>query len=265
MSQLRQTQQAFMQYLLSAKSDNNLVDIRERVSDQKGISADHRLQIYANAYRIRLKETMETDHQILGQYLGDELFDKLAIEYLDAHPSSATSLRQFCDNLPAFLRTDDFFCQYPILADIAQFERLLLAAFDGAESTRADFTALQTLAPELWPDCSLRFHPSLQMFSCKSNAVESWQALKAETAPDAPYYQQQRYWALWRNSERLTQFESLNQSQYALLTGFIEGNDFAHQCEAMLNWYDEQAAPMMVLQTLQSWFSKGIIRELVIT
>ncbi|MCC4832292.1 DNA-binding domain-containing protein [Shewanella sp. 10N.7] len=265
MSQLRQTQQAFMQYLLSAKSDNNLVDIRERVSDQKGISADHRLQIYANAYRIRLKETMEMDHQILGQYLGDELFDKLAIEYLDAHPSSATSLRQFCDNLPAFLRTDDFFCQYPILADIAQFERLLLAAFDGAESTRADFTALQTLAPELWPDCSLRFHPSLQMFSCTSNAVESWQALKAETAPDAPYYQQQRYWALWRNSERLTQFESLNQSQYALLTGFIEGNDFAHQCEAMLNWYDEQAAPMMVLQTLQSWFSKGIIRELVIT
>ncbi|WP_285163187.1 HvfC/BufC N-terminal domain-containing protein [Shewanella goraebulensis] len=277
MSQLKQIQQEFMQYLLAdananksadssvITSDRRFVDIRSRVSEQSGISVEHRLQIYANAYRIRLKETMETDHQILGLYLGDELFDKLAAEYLNAHPSSAKSLRRFGDNLAGFLRHDKFFSQYPILADLAQFERLLLAAFDAAESSRAEFSTLQNLPPEHWPNCCLRFHPSLQLFSCKSNAVESWQALKAETSPDAPYYQQQKYWMLWRNEERLTQFESLNYSQYVLLTGFIEGNNFAEQCELMLEWYDEQTAPMMVLQTLQSWFAKGIIRELVIS
>lgn len=262
MSQLAKIQQEFMQYLLSDAPNSGVVDIRARVSEQSGISAEHRLEIYANAYRIRLKETMETDHQILGLYLGDELFDKLAAEYINAHPSAAKSLRQFCDNLADFLRTDDFFSQYPILADLAQFERLLLAAFDAADATRASFSDLQALAPQYWPDCQLRFHPSVQIFSCQSNAVESWQALKADTHPDAPYYKRERHWLLWRNSDRLTQFESLSVSQHALLRGFIEGNNFAQQCDMMLAWFDEQTAPMVVLQTLQAWFDKGIIREI---
>jgi hypothetical protein len=274
MKELAALQSQFMAYLLAddASLDQKAAALKQRITEhkneqkdeQKGISADIRLQIYANAYRIRLKETMETDHEMLGLYLGDELFDKLAKEYTQAHPSQFRSLREFCDALPGFLHQDSFFSQYPIIGDIARFERRLLNAFDAADASRASFSELQATAPDLWPGCKLRFHPSVQIFVCNSNAVESWQALKQASTPPVPDYQSERAWLLWRGESRLTEFISLTQEQLLLLHGFIQGENFATQCEFMLDFYDEQLAPVKVLQALQAWFSMGIIRSLEI-
>ncbi|WP_445946046.1 HvfC/BufC family peptide modification chaperone [Shewanella sp.] len=271
MSELANLQQQFMDYLLSADpnsptaSEPAVTAFQARIVNQHGISADVRMQIYANAYRMRLKETMETDHQMLGLYLGDELFDKLALEYTQAHPSRFRSLREFCDALPDFLQQDAFFGQYPILADLARFERRLLNAFDAADSQRSSFAELQGIAPEHWPSCRLRFHPSVQIFICNSNAVESWQALKQAKTPPTPEYQSRRAWLLWRGTGRLTEFISLTEEQLLLLQGFIRGENFASQCELMLEFHDEQLAPMKVLQALQAWFSMGIIRSVEVS
>jgi hypothetical protein len=267
MSRLVEIQQQFMQYLLSDEGNDAHEQIKSvmqaNVSNQAGISSDIRLAIYANAYRIRLKETIETDHEMLGLYLGDDLFDKMASDYTRTYPSSEKSLRQFCDALPEFLQQDEFFKQHPIIADLALFERRLLNVFDAADSHRANVSELQALAPEHWPSCCLRFHPSVQIFTCNSNAVEAWQALKIDKAPPAPNYLSPRAWLLWRGESRLTEFTSLSEEQYALLFGFIQGNNFASQCEEMLNWHDEQSAPPMVLQTLNLWFQQGLIRAVV--
>jgi hypothetical protein len=269
MSRLAEIQQQFMQFLLSDKANDNHGQIQsvmqKNVSDQAGISVEIRLAIYANAYRIRLKETIETDHQILGLYLGDDLFDKMAADYTRAYPSSNKSLRQFCDALPDFLQQDNFFKQHPIIADLARFERRLLNSFDAADSPRASFNDLQALPPQQWPNCCLRFHPSVQVFTCHSNAVEAWQALKIDTPPPAPDYLSPRAWLLWRGGSRLTEFVSLSAAQHGLLLGFMQGNNFANQCEHMLEWHDEQSAPLMVLQTLQAWFKQGLIRAVVST
>jgi hypothetical protein len=268
MSELAKLQQQFMDYLLSADpaspaaSKPAAAAFQARIVNQHGINADVRMQIYANAYRIRLKETMETDHEMLGLYLGDELFDKLAKKYAQAHPSKFRSLREFCEALPDFLHQDSFFKQYPIIGDIARFERRLLNAFDAGDATRASFTQLQALPPAQWPSCKLRFHPSVQLFVCNSNAVESWQALKQANTPPVPDYQSKRAWLLWRGESRLTEFISLTQEQLLLLQGFIEGKNFATQCELMLDFHDEQLAPVKVLQALQAWFAMGIIRSL---
>lgn len=271
MSELAKLQSQFMDYLLTASPEGQTpitpeaAAFQAKIADQQGIGADVRMQIYANAYRIRLKETMETDHEMLGLYLGDELFDKLAIEYTHAHPSRFRSLREFCDALPDFLQQDDFFSQYPILADLARFERRLLNAFDAADAQRASFSELQALAPTSWPACRLRFHPSVQVFICHSNAVESWQALKQTKAPPVPDYQSRRAWLLWRSDSRLTEFISLTEEQLLLLQGFIRGENFATQCELMLEFHDEQLAPMKVLQALQAWFAMGIIRSVEVS
>ena len=239
--------------------------LQHKITEQGKISSDIRMQIYANAYRVRLTETIETDHEILGLYLGDELFDKLAIGYIHAHPSHHTSLRQFCDNLPDFLADDPFFSQYPILADIARFERRLLNAFDASDAPRASFAKLQALAPKRWPTCQLRFHPSVQLYQCNSNAVETWQALKQQQPPDAPDYQGKRAWLLWRGDSRLTEFISLAPYQLCLLEGFLQGATFAEQCDAMLDFFAVDIAPMQVLQSLQAWFAMGLIRDIAPT
>lgn len=265
MSQLQQLQQQFMAYLLTnagSESPTDAADLTAHIKDQAGISATIRMQIYANAYRIRLTETLETDHEILGLYLGDDLFEKMATGYIARQPSHFTSLRSFADNLPDYLAEDNFFSQYPIIADLARFERRLLSAFDAADTHRANFSELQNLPAEQWPSCQLRFHPSVQLFQCNSNAVETWQALKRQQTPEAANYQAKRAWLLWRGDTRLTEFISLSEYQVNLLTGFINGATFAQQCEAMLAFFDADTAPMQVLQALQAWFQMGLIRDI---
>ena len=265
MSQLRALQENFFDYILQANLANeNLAShpFNEHVVEQGNISANTRLVIYANAYYARLRSTIETDHDILAHYLGDDMFEAMVRGFINAQPSRFSSLRQYCDALPDFLAQAETFCDYVQLADIARFERRLLNSFDAPDANRARFLELQTLPAEQWPQCQLRFHPSVQLFTCQSNAVEIWQAIKAEDAPPEPDVEHQRHWLLWRGESRLTEFTSITPYQFVLVEGFIKGANFAEQCEAMLEFFDESQAPVEVLQALQSWFEMGMIQAI---
>ncbi len=260
--ELKQLQEDFMQYLLNPNPDSG-EQFHQWVDEQAGLSATKRMQVYANGYVLRLRETLDTDHELLGLYLGDELFDKMVAGYVRAHPSKYRSLRQFADELPSYLADDEFFSQHPQIAELAAFERRLLNAFDAADSDCATFESLQAIPPQQWPQLCFRFHPSVQLFRCHTNAVECWQALKQQQTPPAPLVGELRSWLIWRGHERLTEFMSISPAQYDLLLGFLQGNDFAEQCEKMLTWFTQEDAPMQVLQALQAWFSMGIIRTII--
>lgn len=261
MSQLARTQQLLLDHLLSPKQQHD--ELSALIQPQGKVSIADRLKIYANAYRIRLKEVIETDHQQLCLYLGDELFDKMAEGYIQSHPSKFRSLRDFCDQLPNYLRQDTFFSQYPILADMAQFERLLLCAFDAADTQRADFSQLQALPAAQWPTCRLILHPSVQLFYSRTNAVACWQAIKQkQTPPDANNNPQ--CWLLWRGESRLTEFISLQTYQQTLLEQVIQGENFAGLCEAMLTYTQETSAPQQVLESIKAWFEMGIIWKIAV-
>ncbi|WP_419810208.1 putative DNA-binding domain-containing protein [Bacterioplanoides sp.] len=261
--ELKKLQQDFMQYLLNPNQQTG-EQFHGWVSEQRGLPAPSRMQIYANGYLLRLRETIDTDHEILGLYLGDDLFEQMVEGYVRQNPSTFRSLRQFADALPDYLANDAFFSQHPLLSELAAFERRLIAAFDAADSEPVGFAELQALSPDVWPGIQFRFHSSLQLFSCYTNAVESWQALKAEQAPSQPESGDIRHWLIWRGKERLTEFVSLQPYQHALISGFLEGNNFAQQCELMLNWFDENEAAVQVLQALQAWFEMGIIRSIIV-
>ncbi|WP_434340410.1 HvfC/BufC family peptide modification chaperone [Motilimonas cestriensis] len=255
---LRQLQHAFMDYLNTGET----ASFQPHVIAQGRITVDTRLAIYRNAYRIRLTETIETDHEVLGLYLGDDLFDQMTRGYIQQHPSTVPSLRDFCDALPTFLAQKMPFSEHPILADIAAFERRLLNAFDAPDAQRLGFSDLQQLPVPDWPRCQLRFHPSVQIYSCQSNAVEAWQSIKAGHAPAEPDYSATRHWLLWRGDTRLTEFISLAPFQHELLMGFIQGRNFAEQCELMMQFFDAEQAPQQVLTALQAWFEMGLIISL---
>jgi len=261
-SELKKLQDDFMQYLLDP-NQNTGEQFHAWVDEQSGLPAAKRMQIYANGYVIRLRETIDTDHELLGLYLGDDLFDKMVEGYVRGHPSTYRSLRQFADALPEYLATDEFFSQYPQISELAAFERRLISAFDAADSEQATFAELQAVPPEHWPGICFRFHASVQVFRCHTNAVESWQALKQKQTPPEAEVGEIRTWLIWRGHERLTEFMSISPSQNALLMGFLQGKNFAEQCEAMLEWFSEDDAPMQVLQALQAWFQMGIIRTVV--
>lgn len=255
---LQALQQQMMNYLINDELSDREPNIAQQVEEHGGISRDARLHIYKNAYQMRLKETIDNDHQLLGLYLGDDLFDQMVDGYIKAYPSNNTSLRNFADLLPKFLANHTLFSNYPLIAELAHFERLLMVAFDAADSERFTRELLLEIPHEQWPDLVFRFHPSVQLTHFNFNTVETWQALKQEQAP-ASATQLMSTWLLWRNKERLTQFRSISQQEQGLINMMLQGHNFADLCDALLSQTPEEDVSQLALNYLLTWIDDGIL------
>jgi len=255
MSSLRKLQLNFANYLLG-----DVEDIESFVTDDKKVGRQTRLRIYKNAYQVRLKKCIESDHPVLCTYLGDTLFEELATGYIEKNPSRFTSLRYFCDALPEYLATIAPFIEVPILAEIASLERLMLTAFDAAEAEVLSLETFQSIPPEQWPDMKLVFHPSVHIFTANWNSVESWQAIKQENTPEpATQFEQREYWLIWRGSDHLTQFRSLPEVAWLMLNAFQQGKCFADICEMMLDYLAEEDIGIRAVTILKTWLEYGVV------
>ncbi|MEO8009940.1 MAG: DNA-binding domain-containing protein, partial [Betaproteobacteria bacterium] len=122
-----------------------------------------RLGIYRDAYRLRLIEVLGNDYEVLHVYLGDDLFNALAGDYIDAHPSTFRNVRWFGGRLADFLRATPRYAEHQELAEIAQFEWSLGQAFDSPDEDAVRFEAVAAVAPEAWPELRFKSHPALRM------------------------------------------------------------------------------------------------------
>lgn len=250
---LANRQQQLMAYLIG---ENSSID--QHIVDQGNVTIETRLAIYRNAYRIRLKKTIETDHEILGLYLGDDLFDEMVDGYIDTYASDYTSLRQYADKLPQYLAITQPFANHPLTSELATFERLLLTAFDAADTPRMSQSELSAIPVDQWPDLQFRFHPSMQLFTPDWNTVETWQALKVNETPPAPE-KQQPIWLIWRNQERLTEFHSISGEEFQLISHGLQGKSLAELCELLLDNHPAENTSQIVVNYLFTWIQRGIL------
>jgi len=255
---LAQRQQQLMAYL-QGHAPMGKDHIHHHIVQQGKVATSQRLGIYQNAYNVRLKETIDTDHQILGRYLGDDLYEQMMNEFIRLRPSQHFSLRHFADPLPDFLNSQAPFNEHPQISELARFERLLLSAFDARDAGRATLDDLTQLEQDKWPSIKLRFHPSVQLFISQWNVVHMWQQLKQDHAPSEPV-QERNAWLVWRNHERLTEFRPIDHIAVTMLEMFQRGKNFAVVCQALLEYLPEQEVSPSALNILLNWFELGLIQ-----
>ena len=218
------------------------------------------LSIYANAYGARLREALEADHPILSRYLGDSLWAEFCDGYIEAHPSQVRSLRHFGAQGAAWLAQHKPFAEYPLLAELADFERTLLDVFDAADAERIDWSVMQSLDASAWPGLRLSFHPSLRLLLTKTNAVDVWRALKEERPPPAAAASATPARLLWRDLERISRFRSVEVDELIALRSMFSGKeDFATLCERLASHHAAESVPMMTIGFLRRWFEEGIV------
>ena len=259
MRDLQTLQSELVDYLLN-QSEN----IKSYVADGGSIDKQTRLDIYGNAYRMRLRGVIDTDHEILSYYLGDDLFNLLVSGYIDSYPSKHSSLRDYCKNIPEFLSKTTPFKDHPILSELARFEQTLLFAFDANDSSTAQLFDLQNLAIEKWPDIQLRFHPSVQIFETNTNCVEVWQAMKNNEPPPAAI-EQRTAWIIWRNNQRITEFKSLTHTEQLAINAFLQGGKLSNVCEELLNYQQEHEISQTIVNYIHQWLERSQIARISMT
>jgi hypothetical protein len=253
---LKQIQQQFIGQIIG-KPDCNIIS---SITDHGDLTKQQRLHIYTSAYRIRLKQCIESDYPILGLYLGDELFDLMVDNYIDQHPSHSTSLRYFADELSTMLNKTAPFKDHAVIAELASFERVLLSAFDAAESDISTTEDIALIPIESWPTMCFQLHPSVRIFSTQFNTVEIWQSIKQDHPVPETNNLGNKDWLIWRNPVRLTEFKSLTTFESEIIKYMLNNKSFSDICEMLAEFYKEDQIEQEILTHLISLLHTNIIK-----
>jgi hypothetical protein len=257
MSDLNDLEAAFQSHILSGDGR-----IRARIAASGKLDADTRLAIYANAYRSRLIEALDTDYPGLHGMAGDDEFDRLCRAYIDAHPSRYRSLRWFGDRLSDFLRATAPWSGYPVFAEMAAFEWAMSDVFDAADSRLATVENMAKLPPETWGQAWFLPHASVRRLDLRWNVPAAWKAIDAGEEPPALAESEHPVaWLLWRR-ELSTHFRSLDVDEAWALDALLNGETFAVLCEGLTEWVDAQHVAAHAAGLLKQWLTDGLIREL---
>lgn len=281
---LQDLQAEFQSFLLHG--DEQML---QRVIGTEKVSAQQRLAIYYDAYRLRLLEALDSNYPVLHAWIGDEEFEKTGLAYLEANPSAHFSIRYFGHCFPDYLAAAENFRNKPCLAEMAALEWVMSEAFDAADSLVMKVEDMAAIPPDAWPEMRLQFHSSLHRLDLRWNIPDIWKAIKqniateengascrGETsatpsqagkreeltpfmdvpAPAAAEYPQS--WVIWRQDLKIF-YRSLPVDEAWSLDAARSGESFAAICEGLCEWIDAQNVAAHAAGYLKRWVTDGMI------
>jgi len=186
----------------------------------RGLSARQRLDIYYNAYRLRLVDVLLDTFEHTAIYLGDDWFNQLAMDFVQLHPSTCKNIGLYGRGFPGFLVE-----QLPEdkeVSELATMDWKLRRAFDGADSAVMTLDDLQHFASEE----SICLQPVPTLTRCKQyfNTLEIWNAINQDqTPPEVGALPEHIELLIWRKGHS-PHFRSLSQIESAAITRVCVGD-----------------------------------------
>lgn len=248
MNALGSLQQQFIDYLQDRP--NGFVDT---LADTGGLSRSDRANIYFNAYRVRLLDTLKDSFDNTWSWLGDERFESAALGYIADHPPTQFSLRPFGHGFADWLRA-----AWPEDAEVAELAGLdwaMRQAFDGADAAPVSAEVLGTFSDEDWATVVFRLHPTAQLLRMTRNTIDLWHAMDRSEAPPATTPLARPVSVLvWRKGFQ-PHFRSIDDDEAAMLAAMASGTPFAAACEAV----DGDDARTLIGGWLARWLDDGLL------
>jgi hypothetical protein len=254
---LERLQADFMAYI---RGDDGAMAGKTRAT--RKADAETLLNVYRQAYPLRLLEALGANFPRLKTVLGDEDFDRAGRGYITQHPPRHFSIRWYGDGLARHLAETRPWSAAPALAELAGFEWALAGCFDAADAEPLGVEAVAALPPGDWPGMTLAFHPSLGVFVSRWTVPELWNALEnaadGAQAPKPSLRPAPVAFVLWRR-EGQTLFRSMPPDEAAMLAQAREGEAFAALCEVLAAHAGEEQAGARAAAFLKSWVQQGWI------
>jgi hypothetical protein len=258
MTDLYRLQEQLQNYLLSSETD-----IQASIVATDKVPVVKRLAIYGDAYRIRLLEALANNYPLLKRYVGEDIFQKIGISYIDNQPSRYRSIRWFGDKFAEYLVAYDNNNNTPYLAELAQLEWHMTLAFDAAEVKVINIEDMAAIPAESWANVRFILHPSLHRLNFFWNIVSLWQALANDQlfTEELTNRSKPLSWVLWRNGYTI-QFYALSDDETWALDAMAKGLSFSEICAGLCEWMDEEDVGMRAASLLKSWIQSGFLAQI---
>jgi hypothetical protein len=198
------------------------------LGDQR-LSAEERVDIYANMYFYRLLDVLKEDFPATLQVLGGDNFHNLVTGYLLEYPPTEPSV-YFCGRkLSDYLRDHPTTANAPFAADLAMLERAMVEVFHAADSVALDAEAMRMIAPNEWPALQLQMPPASRILALDWKVAELLAGFEAKRKWEHPEHAAAKV-LVWRGSAHVF-YRELEAIEVRALAAASRGATFAEICD----------------------------------
>jgi len=223
------------------------------------LSAEERVDIYANMYFYRLLDVMKEDFPATLALLGDASFHNLITGYLIDYPPEHFSIGYAGKHLADFIESHPLREEFPFLADLARMERALIDVFHAPDATSLDADSMREIALEDWPALELKRHPATELLDLQWNVATMLDSIERGDQPPPP-----RSGAvtmlIWRNRNRVL-YRAIDEAEREELQTLAKGCTFAELCELIAASNVEGDAAAAINRRLETWLRDGILER----
>lgn len=215
----------------------------------RGPKAFNRFKVYADAWYIRLEESLREDYPQLHEALGPKRWKKLISAYIRRCPSKSFTLAHAGDQLPEFLEAHlDSYSAKLWLPDLAKLERALYRLNSTCDPVPWSPEKLMLASDHGASDVRLQFQPGVQLLETNWN-VEA--CLEKDAEPERV---SARGLLVFRDAQDnlLPTAERLDEDEFRLLKMIENGVTLVELVDA---FDDDQWLPNLIQRA-----SEGVVR-----
>ena len=242
---------------IAAERDLGAGGLDAIVLGDERLSAEARVDIYANMYFYRILDALKEDFPATLAVLGDDNFHNVVTGYLIEHPPTDPSITHSGSHLADYLRDHPMREDVPYIADLAKLERATVEVFLGPDADTLDADALRAVAVEDWPAMNLKLHPSAQILALDWRVSDLLRAVE-EHRPWNPAKQHAVKVLVWRANARVFH-RDLDPTEANALEAAAHSATFAEICEVVAAKAGDQDSVGTMNQMLSRWLSDGLL------
>jgi hypothetical protein len=254
---LAETQRALFSLITGHGSAADAERARELVVSAGRLSADERVEIYAQMFSVRTLDALREDFPKLTALLGDHGFAELCAAYVHSAPSEHPSLAKLGARLTAFLREHTAEGARADLADLAALEWARAEVFVEADAEPLVPSALGARDPKTFAATRLKLIPALRVLVCEHDVAPVWRALQDGHEAPTPQPQATSI-VVWRKEFEVFHATVAADEGRALVLARA-GRTLEELCDEFAERDDPAAA---AFQAIGSWFTEGMVAGL---
>ncbi len=221
------------------------------------LSAEARVDIYANMYFYRIRDALKEDFSATLAVLGDDNFHNVVTGYLIQYPPTEPSISHCGQHIADYLRDHPLRENAPFIADLAKLERAVVEVFHGPDAASLEPDSLRAIAPEDWPALKLVIQPSAQILALDWRVSELLRVVE-EQRPWEPAERGAVKVLVWRRSTRVY-YRDLDHAEADALEAAARGATFAEICEVVADRARDEDPLLTMNRMLARWLSDGLL------
>jgi hypothetical protein len=210
-----------------------------------------RIQVYSDAYFLRLRDVLREDFCRVAALLGADQFDQVVANYLEEFPSQQPSVRHLGRDLAEFLRRRENMPR--CVADLAELEWARVEVFDAPDAECATIADLVSVLTDDWPALRFRPIPAMQILRAQYPVHQLW---SGDVSPEVSAAETSL--RVWRKNDYEVLHAPMDARESAALNKMISGEPFAAICDTFADLPETQAAHETT-GLLARWIEDGII------